>query len=41
MFPTNSWLGLLPKVETQALDFVNENGTHDGRGIVVGVLDTG
>ena len=37
-----SWTaGLLPKGETQAADFVQENPNYDGRGIIVGVLDTG
>ena len=38
---TTVWHGLLPKSETQSLQFVQENPTFDGRGIVVGVLDTG
>ena len=33
--------GLLPKSETQAADFVRQNPNFDGRGIIVGVLDTG
>ena len=37
-----SWTaGLLPKNETQAADFVQKNPLYDGRGIIVGVLDTG
>ena len=37
----NVWSGLLPKNETQAYDFVKKNPTFDGRGIIVGILDTG
>ena len=35
------WAGLLPKTETQAMKFVAENGPWDGRGVIVGILDTG
>jgi tripeptidyl-peptidase-2 len=33
--------GLLPKTSTQALDFVKSNPEYDGRGIVIGIFDTG
>ena len=33
--------GLLPKEATQALDFLNENPTFNGQGVVVAILDTG
>ncbi len=32
---------LLPKNETQSLDFISQFPTFDGRGVVVAVLDTG
>lgn len=35
------WGGLLPKRETQALDFISRHGCFDGRGVVVGIMDTG
>lgn len=38
---TSVWMGLLPKQETQVLDFLSRNGSFDGRGIVVGIMDTG
>lgn len=31
----------MPKKETQALDFISMNPTFDGRGIIIGILDTG
>lgn len=34
-------VGLLPKRETQALDFIRSNPKFDGRNIVVAILDTG
>lgn len=41
VLPEEVWGGLLPKKETQSLDFVENNPSWDGRGIVVGILDTG
>eukprot|EP00600_Ochromonadales_sp_CCMP1393_P004453 CAMPEP_0174964208 /NCGR_PEP_ID=MMETSP0004_2-20121128/5753_1 /TAXON_ID=420556 /ORGANISM="Ochromonas sp., Strain CCMP1393" /LENGTH=1471 /DNA_ID=CAMNT_0016212909 /DNA_START=2788 /DNA_END=7203 /DNA_ORIENTATION=+ len=35
------WSGILPKNETQAQAFVAEHPDFDGRGVIVGVLDTG
>ncbi|KAJ2584263.1 hypothetical protein GGH95_000503 [Coemansia sp. RSA 1836] len=37
-FPT---LGLLPRADTQAGDFVRKHPAYDGRGTVVAILDTG
>jgi len=38
---TESWQDILPKAETQALSFIRKNPEWDGRGIIVGILDTG
>lgn len=38
---TSDLTGLLPKQETQALDFIRSNPKFDGRNIVVAILDTG
>jgi len=37
-FPTED---LVPRKETNALNFVQEHPEYDGRGVVVGILDTG
>jgi tripeptidyl-peptidase-2 len=37
----NDWGSLVPKIETQALEFVVAYPQFDGRGVIVGVLDTG
>lgn len=37
-FPTS---GLLPKQATQSASFVDKNPSYDGRGVRVGILDTG
>lgn len=35
------WRGILPTEETLAADFISRHPTCDGRGVVVGILDTG
>lgn len=34
-------LGIVPKEETNALAFIKENPTYDGRGVTIGIMDTG
>ena len=33
--------GIVPKEETNALKFLSENPTFDGRDVIIGILDTG
>ena len=35
------WQGLVPKNETKSLNFIQENPDYDGKGVIVGILDTG
>lgn len=39
--PKFEGVGLLPKQETQAIDFVRKNPTFDGRGVIVAIFDSG
>lgn len=41
VLPEEVWGGLLPKKETQSFDFIQNHPDWDGRGIIVGILDTG
>lgn len=38
LYPTK---GILPKTETQASDFLEQNPEYDGRNVVVAIFDTG
>ncbi len=36
-----SWVGLVPRAETGALDHLKMYPNADGRGVVIGILDSG
>ena len=39
--PKDSCRNLIPGEETEASDFIRQHPTYDGRGVVVGIMDTG